>query len=770
MSSQETSPSAFTLDGDESELTPLTDSDFSDSEDSDFMLVSRPTKKRRITKVKEKKKKKEVVKPPPKKLRAFRGVLKDIWVLPLDVTYEIFGHLKPLDLLQLSRTSKSLREILMSRSSVSVWMSARANIEALPDCPFDMSEPEYASLVFETHCHYCFANNVQTVIWEARMRCCKRCGGTMYTHWVNLVKEKVPDVLQSIVPSTHEFTTGTVYPHTEKKYSLEQAVVLTVEMARMDEESQALWFWNKKKEYDRIVEHAELCREFLSGRHTRRNRELEDARLKRTNSVIEKLTALGWGEEIEKMSKYRLTEHKHVKIPKDLTERAWQKIEADMIAFMQDVREKRLVKEKNKIMTSRCALMKQMYANFVASQPMHSILPGVADFATMPELRAILENPDLDATVTLEDFDIGAEKMLEFSAKWREEKDKALLDILRQSSLGSMASKEMLSRATTLFNCKTCSVPVSYPRILVHTCNFTRNVEMPDPSNIFERLRAEPWNLGGDRVSFHEAAHKRAKYVLKALSLDPEISVDDMNEANPFVECYCALCYRPGAVRTFARWGRMIEHTPRYTTAHVSRPYGVVDARRTALVKKLEILELSKLRREHDWDDYSHRSYCCMTCKIRDTRHSMEKHITAEHGVVGPRFDTDYTYHIDAKMRLRAPFVNLKIAAKTPKNAEAGSSTAAAATNTTATATTTTPATTTTTTPAVDSAASSSSSSIEVQGDSIATPVVLTPSTSLDGVVSQPSEASGSGDAGSTVVSPPDTPQPEGNPSTVADS
>jgi hypothetical protein len=45
-----------------------------------------------------------------------------------------------------------------------------------------------------------------------------------------------------------------VYPHTEKKYSLEQAVILMIEMSRLSDDEQPLWFWNKKKEYDRIVE------------------------------------------------------------------------------------------------------------------------------------------------------------------------------------------------------------------------------------------------------------------------------------------------------------------------------------------------------------------------------------------------------------------------------------------------------------------------------------------------------------------------------------
>ena len=89
MASDTATPSPHTLDGfdSESDLTPLTDSDFSDSDDSDFSVVRQPSKKRRIAKPK--KEKKEVVKASPKKLRGYKGVLQGLWALPLDVTYEV---------------------------------------------------------------------------------------------------------------------------------------------------------------------------------------------------------------------------------------------------------------------------------------------------------------------------------------------------------------------------------------------------------------------------------------------------------------------------------------------------------------------------------------------------------------------------------------------------------------------------------------------------------------------------------------------------------
>jgi hypothetical protein len=58
-----------------------------------------------------------------------------------------------MDVLSLARTTKYLRSTLMSRSSISVWKTSRANISGLPDCPTDLSEPQYANLAFDTSCH-----------------------------------------------------------------------------------------------------------------------------------------------------------------------------------------------------------------------------------------------------------------------------------------------------------------------------------------------------------------------------------------------------------------------------------------------------------------------------------------------------------------------------------------------------------------------------------------------------------------------------------------
>ncbi|KIK03753.1 hypothetical protein K443DRAFT_5082 [Laccaria amethystina LaAM-08-1] len=88
-----------------------------------------------------------------RKVRGKRGALKHLTEAPLDVLFEIFGKLNPIDLLHLARTTKALRNILMRTSAKFIWKQALANINELPDCPTDLNEPQYTNLVFGKNCY-----------------------------------------------------------------------------------------------------------------------------------------------------------------------------------------------------------------------------------------------------------------------------------------------------------------------------------------------------------------------------------------------------------------------------------------------------------------------------------------------------------------------------------------------------------------------------------------------------------------------------------------
>ena len=81
------------------------------------------------------------------------GPLKFDLQLPLsNITTKIAARLHPSDLIHLARASRVIRAHLMTKNASQVWKSARDNLR-LPPCPSDLSEPQYADLLFEKGCY-----------------------------------------------------------------------------------------------------------------------------------------------------------------------------------------------------------------------------------------------------------------------------------------------------------------------------------------------------------------------------------------------------------------------------------------------------------------------------------------------------------------------------------------------------------------------------------------------------------------------------------------
>ena len=82
-----------------------------------------------------------------------------------------------MDLVNLARTNKALRGVLMSRKSIWVWLIARRNAGAtkVPIPPDDMSEPAWALLLFgPAVCSVCSQESLRVVfdlglIWLTAM-------------------------------------------------------------------------------------------------------------------------------------------------------------------------------------------------------------------------------------------------------------------------------------------------------------------------------------------------------------------------------------------------------------------------------------------------------------------------------------------------------------------------------------------------------------------------------------------------------------------------
>ncbi|KZO96109.1 hypothetical protein CALVIDRAFT_481560, partial [Calocera viscosa TUFC12733] len=91
----------------------------------------------------------------PKKRKLTR-VIKWLEETPTDIMLEIMFYMKPIDILNLSYTSKSIRASLAAPEAKHIWVQARMNVPGLPPLPPDMSEWVYAAFVFQELCQVCY--------------------------------------------------------------------------------------------------------------------------------------------------------------------------------------------------------------------------------------------------------------------------------------------------------------------------------------------------------------------------------------------------------------------------------------------------------------------------------------------------------------------------------------------------------------------------------------------------------------------------------------
>ncbi|KII83892.1 hypothetical protein PLICRDRAFT_430736 [Plicaturopsis crispa FD-325 SS-3] len=136
-----------------------------------------------------------------------RGRLAVLMDMPLDIFYEIMFRLTPLDILHFSRLSHHMRALFTSKSARHIWLAARHNIAGLPECPGDMSEMQYASLLFEKNCHTCHSKQAQKVDYALRLRFCAQCLAAHVRKGSQVIKKKIwhrREVVFTLLPRSRQ--------------------------------------------------------------------------------------------------------------------------------------------------------------------------------------------------------------------------------------------------------------------------------------------------------------------------------------------------------------------------------------------------------------------------------------------------------------------------------------------------------------------------------------------------------------------------------------
>ncbi|KAF9073121.1 hypothetical protein BDP27DRAFT_1319432 [Rhodocollybia butyracea] len=515
------------------------DGETQDSEEDEVEEEERSRKRAKRAPAASKKQSKHRMPEQFRKVRGRRGLLerlaKDV---PLDVIFEIFRYLDSSDILRLSRTSKDLRGILMSRSSERIWRTARENIADLPPLPFDLNEIQYAHLLFDPSCHVCnYHGRCDIIFWKFRMRCCKDCANAFpeTADSLNLLNGLL-DLwdLRSLVPE--ESRRNSKHYH-ERVINPTTVLQLRAEYEALAPAEHPAWFTRKNQEKRDIAMHAELCKNWLQNRMNNRAEELENIRKQRKEAILARLGEIGWREEAEsiingipsyKRGKDVFSTHKLVRQPKSLTDRGWKSIKPELVQMLSDNKEKRLAEERHRAIQQRYQLLGEQYKKVQSESDLREPYPGIGDIL----INKVFEDLIRDTPTTQElTGDFLRAKLLEHLPgiidEWRPTKIQELVDIMRKSIPD--ASPSDLQLAKTIFGCEACSVLMIYPQMFYHECC----------SNEIERdtfIVFSPWT--SSRLFLNGKKSQLAMKIMEACDLDPNTATPELlNTSNPLIEC-----------------------------------------------------------------------------------------------------------------------------------------------------------------------------------------------------------------------------------------
>ncbi|KAK0233981.1 hypothetical protein IW262DRAFT_126179 [Armillaria fumosa] len=559
------------------------------------------------------------------KRRILRGLLQKVAETPLDVLFEIFSNLEPLDLLRLTRTTKDLRALLLRRSSSFVWKRARENVDGLPSLPEDLSEPKFAHLAFDKHCSNCL-RLTKFVQWEARTKYCRNCLDTSDLFTVDRLN---PYSLSLIVPIF-----GCSGTRRGQHYCY--VYVPSIESVRKasdsfggDRDKLEAWRLEREVAFQQLRSHARQCEIWSERRAQVRSNELDATRVQRLEGVLQRLTSLGWDDEVTNPNFLtELRSQKYMRQSKALTERVWSNISDAVIALAQQHKFIRLRKRKIRAVEERTILFEEAYCAVTQDEPFLPIIPKPDDVVIQEPFSTLFFDTPLDVSIA-DSLQAMWIHLPDIASKLRKAQTSKFTEVMEQAGL-----KADVHLATTVFRCTECCQSYQYPYVLAHRCPFR---EVPKPFN------DEDWKPYALRRISHHMAWSESQFtidqetvdkmacLIKTCGLDPETATyEDMDMLDCRVICNHCSNRRTKGLKPVMRWRAAACHSS-YTVASENTWTLLEDPEELKIFKLVE-----KSDKERKYDDYSYTldKYICNHCNVLRTRgHDLEEHLREAHQI-----------------------------------------------------------------------------------------------------------------------------------------
>ncbi|KAK7681791.1 hypothetical protein QCA50_015138 [Cerrena zonata] len=461
------------------------------------------------------------------------GKLKQLKDMPLDIFFEIVSWLHPLDLLQLSRVSKYLREMFMSKSSKVLWVRARNKLK-MPDCPESINEAQYASLVFENTCQACGVGRASKVDFGYLVRLCGACHKENILNGKRLFRLFPKDLDRTIFllmppacgeesrsnpPSLTENTSCDRYykPHfeaiAERLLALKPDPVaydsfiheMIEKAVKMNNFNYTMYGWMEKQSREKAQ--AEI-----------------DCKAEREANIKAKLIEMGYNEE-DFPQGYVYDWHNCLFQPRPLTPRIWNQIKGKMVACLEREKQKRrdeLIRQRKNNLSTK---LKPHYNTFVAQ------LKENEDELHLwfPILQHALKIPAVDTILSQDDYAI----------ELTPERVQEVLDIVKADVILTRDRTEakLLSQLRDVYACDADGSEVEHPETLDRKYLYFATSFFQCPCgccssgssiHTFTEILGHVWHHSKSEIKVNVSASRTARKVIRILDFPEEHLAKDV--------------------------------------------------------------------------------------------------------------------------------------------------------------------------------------------------------------------------------------------------
>ncbi|KAI0640754.1 hypothetical protein C8Q79DRAFT_1078974 [Trametes meyenii] len=596
---------------------------------------------------------------------ALDAVKLELALYPMPLTVNIFSCLQPLDLLHLSRACKIFRSFFLDKKRQIRWDSALKNAPELPPRSSSISAPAFVHLLFSPYCHSCGVASVRETLPGSLTRCCPKCL-PQWTIWYKDAIPKAGDASRFV----REVLSHDEIPHFFAiqdrsdsllldpgfnrllKYEFEHITRIFEGLPRpLTDEAFEAFKQALREEREERLQCSVDVETYLTAVEMAREAELEAARKKQLDQILERLKYAGWDKELAHMGSRGIATISAIPIVRQtskLTEGAWWKILTALNDFLKQTQKERLDKEIRDALRTRFEALENILVAHYVTLPRTADMdcrPWYIDIALLPPCRALLDKPSTTPVPTAK-----LETLIPTLAdEWYNSTKTALAEYICPHLGEIAAGVAPLTLAIAVFPrsevCQGTARSLRFPALLAHNCACRMRTQRHESEWLTQKdeytriamtlgwTETESVHYEYDdsctvRVPFNAGALPppetaaegiaRMRRIVSALGLDPaRATPDDLDRCDLWLRCTTCETARPNDDIFMWTWSGAFEHERMVHKDNVSPTWRQVDSDSMANVHVLKAMRSFTFPDSGRWSCSLCSSYTSETAKTK---------------------------------------------------------------------------------------------------------------------------------------------------------